>query len=189
VTLNEAKTLLNISFIEDAEEAIEIQLFELQKQLISKPILPLLLKARRAKIEQLIKVCEILKLSFPYTNKKLILNNLNNLNLIDCFNNYQKNKNSILTQIATNLSIENLLNSIDLMESNLKQWCRCWPELIDESKDQILLSKELDSMEFLNLLKELSIKNCTHFEDLSNFELPEKLITEIKRLNMIKKMY
>lgn len=185
VTIKEASAFLKLDEFDSAEEAVENQLFELHQQLISKPCIPQLLKARKAKLNQLKAICEVLEIESFNSINSLVINDLNSSNLLDCFNYFQKNKTEILTNLAKSLTIQNLLFTIDLMLLNLKQWAQLWPKITIGAEDKILLSKELESMEFLSILKEMSLINIMTFSDLKKSSLPEKLVNEIKRLNQI----
>jgi hypothetical protein len=59
VTIQEASIYLQIDEFETKDEALEFQLFELKLQLISKPIIPQLLQARKAKLKQLKEICSV----------------------------------------------------------------------------------------------------------------------------------
>ena len=62
MSIKEAETLLRLDEFDSAEEALEQQLFDLHQQLISKPIIPQLLKARKTKLNQLKEICNILSI-------------------------------------------------------------------------------------------------------------------------------
>ena len=60
---------------------------------------------------------------------------------------------------------------------------------IISSDEKILLSKELESMEFYQVLKEMSLVNVLNFNDLLLTNIPDKLNIEIKRLNLINSFF
>ena len=75
--------------------------------------------------------------------------------------------------------------SINLLLEYVKDWSNLWPKLTFLSDDKILLSKELEAMEFYQVLKELKQANVLYFKDLNSVQLPESLNHEIQRLNLI----
>ncbi len=185
MSIKEAETLLRLDEFDTAEEALEQQLFDLHQQLISKPIIPQLLQARKAKLKQLKEICNVLSIEIKQKFNSFKINKLDSINLIQSFNDYQKNKSLILSQLARDLTIQTLDAAIDDLLLNLKYWSKLWPELDVSSDEKILLSKELESMEFYQVLKEMNSVNVLNFNDLLLTNIPDKLNIEIKRLNLI----
>lgn len=185
MSIKEAETLLRLDEFDTAEEALEQQLFDLHQQLISKPIIPQISLARKVKLKQLVEICHILSIETNKNFNSFKINELDSINLIQSFNDYQKNKSLILSQINRNLTIQTLDAAIDALLFNLKNWSKLWPNLEIISDEKILLSKELESMEFYQVLKEMSLINILNFNDLTSTNIPDKLNTEIKRLNLI----
>ncbi len=185
MSIKEAETLLRLDEFDSAEEALEQQLFDLHQQLISKPIIPHLLQARKVKLQQLIEICRVLSVETNQKFNSFKINELDLVNLIQSFNDYQKNKSLILSQLAHDLTIQTLDAALDALLLNLKNWSKLWPKLEISSDEKILLSKELESMEFYQALKELKQANVLNFKDLDFTQLPMNLIHEIKRLNLI----
>ena len=185
MSIKEAETLLRLDEFDSAEEALEQQLFDLHHQLISKPIIPQLLEARKTKLKQLKEICSVLSIETEKNFNLFKINELDSINLIQSFNDYQKNKSLILSQLARDLTIQTLDAAIDALFLNLKNWSKLWPKLEISSDEKILLSKELESMEFYQVLKEMSLVNVLNFNDLLLTNIPDKLNIEIKRLNLI----
>ena len=185
MSIKEAETLLRLDEFDSAEEALEQQLFDLHQQLISKPIIPQLLQVRKVKLQQLREICHILSIETNQEFNSFKINELDSINLIQSFNDYQKNKSLILSQLARDLTIQTLDAALDALLLNLKNWSKLWPKLEIKSDEKILLSKELESMEFYQVLKEMSLVNVLNFNDLILTTVPDKLNTEIKRLNLI----
>lgn len=185
MTKQEASIFLRIEDFESCEDALEFQLFELKQQLISKPCVPQLLQARFSKLNQLKEATLVLEIKTESVNLDLEINELDSSNLIDSFNSYQKNKNLILARLSSKLTFDLLEVSINLMLENLKNWSKLWPIITILENEKILLSKELESMEFYQVLKELKHTNVLNFIDLDLKKLPNNLNHEIKRLNLI----
>lgn len=189
MTKHEALNYLGISDFSEASDALEEALFSLRQQIISKGNLPQLLLVRKKKLKQLEQVALALEIKKHTNTKNLLINSLDLINLINCFNLFQKNKAQILQQISFDLNFENLENCIDNLMLNLKMYASVWPEFTSDKEEEVLLSKELDSMEMLIILKELQTKNVLNFSDLKLEILPTSLVLEIKRLNLLKKQF
>ena len=189
MTKQEASIFLGIEDFESCEEALEFQLFDLKQQLISKPCIPQLLKARLTKLKQLKEACRALEFEIESTTIELKINKLEFSSLTDCFNSFLKNKNIILTRLSSNLTIDLMEISINLLIENLKVWSKLWPKITISEDEKIVLSKELESMEFYQVLKELKQVNVLNFKDLDFTQLPESLNHEIKRLNLISEYF
>lgn len=189
MTKHEALNYLGISDFSEASDALEESLFSLRQQIISKGNLPQLLLVRKKKLKQLEQVALVLEIKKHTNTKNILINSLDLINLINCFNLFQKNKAQILQQISFDLNFENLENCIDNLMLNLKMYASVWPEFTSEKEEEVLLSKELDSMEILIILKELQTKNVLNFSDLKLEVLPKSLVLEIKRLNLLKKQF
>ena len=185
MSIKEAETLLKLDEFDSADEALEQQLFELHQQLIAKAFIPQLLQARKVKLKQLVEICRALSIETNINFKLFKINELDSFNLIKSFNDYQKNNSLILSQLSSDLTIRTLDSAIDSLLLNLKNWSLLWPKLELSLDEKILLSKELDSMSFYQVLKELKSINILSFINLKKEILPSNLIYEIKRLNLI----
>ena len=185
MSIKEAETLLKLDEFDSADEALEQQLFDLHQQLISKPIIPQLIQARKVKLKKLIEICHVLSIKTNQEFNSFKINDLDSINLIQSFNVYQKNNSLILSQLSSDLTIHTLDSAIDSLLLNLKNWSLLWPKLELSFDEKILLSNELDSMSFYQVLKELKSINILSFINLKKEILPSNLIYEIKRLNLI----
>ncbi len=185
MSIKEAETLLKLDEFDSADEALEQQLFDLHQQLISKPIIPQLIQARKVKLKKLIEICHVLSIKTNQEFNIFKINELDSINLIQSFNVYQKNNSLILSQLSSDLTIHTLDSAIDSLLLNLKNWSSLWPKLELSFDEKILLSNELDSMSFYQVLKELKSINILSFINLKKEILPSNLIYEIKRLNLI----
>ena len=189
MTPTEAEIILQLNSFDNLEDAVENQLFEIRQQLITKVVLPQLLNARKSKLLQLKTAAEVSGFEFIKSSNSIVLKPLKELTLIDTFNIFQENKTKILQQLSSELSFENIENCIDLLTENLRNWCQLWPEIELENGNEILLSKELESMRFLGIIKELQLIDIQNFESLTSTLLPQDLKIEIARLNTIKLLY
>ena len=172
MSIKEAETLLKLDEFDSADEALEQQLFDLHKQLISKPIIPQLIQARKVKLKKLIEICHVLSIKTNKEFNSFKINDLDSINLIQSFNVYQKNNSLILSQLSSDLTIHTLDSAIDSLLLNLKNWSLLWPKLELSFDEKILLSNELDSMSFYQVLKELKSINILSFNSLKKEILP-----------------
>ena len=189
MTPSEAEIILQLNSFDNLEDAVENQLFEIRQQLINKVVLPQLLKARKQKLIQLKTAAEVVGFEFLTHSNSLVLKSLKELTLIDTFNTFQENKTKILQQLSGELSFENIENCIDLLSDNLKNWCELWSVIEVENTTEVLLSKELESMRFYEILKELQKLGVQNFESLTPTLLPQDFIVEITRLNSVKLLF
>lgn len=189
MTPSEAEIILQLNSFDNLEDAVENQLFEIRQQLINKVVIPQLLKARKQKLIQLKTASEVSGFEFKKSSNSLVLKPLKELTLIDTFNTFQENKTKILQQLSGELSFENIENCIDLLSDNLRNWCELWSVIEVKNATEVLLSKELESMRFYEILKSLQLKNINNFDALVGEEIPLELQIEIVRLNEINKLF
>ena len=103
--------------------------------------------------------------------------------MIDTFNLYHKNRAQILQKMASNSELNFLISCCDLLVQNLKNWAEKWPKLETDGKNEVKLSKELESVEMLRLIKEVNDYNILNFNDLNSENTSKDLLFEIQRLN------
>jgi hypothetical protein len=181
----EALKFLGIDSILDAEEAIENKIFEIKKEIIASCHVPQLILAKQKKLNQLVSICEALNFKLEMKNDIFEIEPLNSESILDTFHLYHKNRTLILNKTASNLDINFLIFCCDLLLHNLKNWSRKWPYLDSKLRNDVKLSKELDSVEMLRLIKEVNESNVLFFNDLKSNNTPQLLMIEINRLNQI----
>ena len=181
----EALKFLGIDSILECEEAIENKIFEIKQEIISNCHVPQLILAKQKKLKHLVSICETLIINFKKENEKFEIEPLNSESMLDSFNLYHKNRALILQKIASNSELHVLIFCSDLLLQNLRTWAQKWPKLEIEMKDYVKLSKELESVEMLRLIKELNRNNILFFNDIESNNIPKNFIIEIIRLNQI----
>ena len=181
----EALTFLGIDSILESEEAIESKIFEIKQEIIASCHVPKLIVAKQNKLKRLVSICETLKFEVEKKIENFEIDQSNSESIIDSFNLYHKNRAMILQKIASNTDLNFLIYCSDLLLQNLNTWAKKWPKLETDPSDDVKLSKELESVEMLQLIKELNKKNILFFNDLNESNLPSRLIIEIKRLNRL----
>jgi hypothetical protein len=181
----EALKFLGIDSILECEEAIENKIFEIKQEIISNCHVPQLILAKQKKLKHLVSICETLIINFKKENEKFEIEPLNSESMLDSFNLYHKNRALILQKIASNSELHVLIFCSDLLLQNLRTWAQKWPKLEIEMKDYVKLSKELESVEMLRLIKNLNEHNVFNFNDLNSENTQKDLMIEIQRLNQI----
>lgn len=181
----EALKFLGIDSILEAEESIEYKIFEIKREINASGHVPQLIVAKQKKLKQLISICESLKINLKTEFDNYLIEPLNSESILETFNLYHKNRALILQKIASNSDIYFLIYCCDLMLHNLKNWSRKWPNLDSELRNDVKLSKELDSVEMLRFIKDVNNHKIFDFNDLNIESIQNELMIEIKRLNQI----
>ena len=180
---NEALKIIGVDSISESEEALENKIFEIKQEIFANSHVPQLILAKQKKLKQLVTICETLNFKLETEIDKFEIELLNSESMIDTFNLYHKNRAQILQKMASNSELNFLISCCDLLVQNLKNWAKKWPKLETDAKNEVKLSKELESVEMLRLIKEVSSYNILNFNDLNSGNTPKDLMIEIQRLN------
>ena len=180
---NEALKIIGVDSISESEEALENKIFEIKQEIFANSHVPQLILARQKKLKQLVTICETLNFKLETEIDKFEIELLNSESMIDTFNLYHKNRAQILQKMASNSELNFLISCCDLLVQNLKNWAKKWPKLETDAKNEVKLSKELESVEMLRLIKEVNDYNILNFNDLNSENTPKDLLFEIQRLN------
>ncbi len=185
MNINEALKILGVDSISESEEALENKIFEIKQEIIANCHVPQLILAKQKKLKHLVKICETLNFKLETEIDKFEIDLFNSESMLDTFNLYHKNRALVLQKMASNSELNFLISCCDLLVQNLKNWAKKWPKLDTNPNEEIKLSKELESVEMLRLIKELNEKNNFLFSDLITNDLQKLLLIEIQRLNLI----
>jgi hypothetical protein len=180
---NEALKIIGVDSISESEEALENKIFEIKQEIFANSHVPQLILAKQKKLKQLVAICETLNFKLVTEIDKFEIELLNSESMLDTFNLYHKNRAQILQKMASNSELNFLISCCDLLVQNLKNWAEKWPKLETDEKNEVKLSKELESVEMLRLIKEVSSYNILNFNDLNSGNTPKDLMIEIQRLN------
>ncbi len=185
----EALKFLGIDSILESEEALENKIFEIKQEIIANCHVPQLILAKQKKLKQLISICEILNFKLDIEIEKFDIKQFNSESILDNFNHFHKNRALILQKIASSSDLKLLVYTCNLLFQNLKSWSLKWPKLESEIKVEVKLSKELESVEMLRLIKNLNEHNVFNFNDLNSENTPGDLKIEIQRLNELTRYF
>jgi hypothetical protein len=183
MNINEALKTLGVDSISESEEALENKLFEIKHEIFANSHVPQLIIAKQKKLKQLVTICKTLNFKLETEIDKFEIELLNSESMLDTFNLYHKNRALILQKTASNSELNFLISCCDLLVKNLKNWAKKWPKLETDGKNEVKLSKELESVEMLRLIKEVNSYNILNFNDLKSENTPKDLMIEIQRLN------
>jgi hypothetical protein len=187
---NEALIFLGIDSIYDSTDVIELKIFELKKQIIAQNHVPQLLISKLDKLLKLKRVRQLLGLETErQTREPMEINPINSDFLIEAFNIFHHNRTTILHKLSNSFDIDKIINCVNALLENLKSWSSKWPLIEENYEHEVKLSSEIDSMLLLNVLKDLKSQNVISFSDLSLSNLPNNVLIEIKRLNLISEYY
>lgn len=185
----EALKFLGVDSILESEEALENKIFEIKREINASSHVPQLIVAKQKKLKQLVSICESLKIYLKTEFDKYLIEPLNSESILETFNVYHKNRAVILQKTASKLDVNYLIYCCNLLLHNLKNWSRKWPNLDPELRNDVKLSKELDSVEMLRIIKNLNELNVFNFNDLKSKNTPIDLVIEIQRLNELARYF
>ena len=186
---NEALKIIGVDSISESEEALENKIFEIKQEIFANCHVPQLILAKQKKLKQLVTICETLNFKLETEIDKFEIELLNSESMIDTFNLYHKNRAQILQKMASNSELNFLISCCDLLVQNLKNWAEKWPKLETDGKNEVKLSKELESVEMLRLIKEVNGYTILNFNDLNSENTPKDLLFEIQRLNELRSFF
>jgi hypothetical protein len=182
---HEALKFLGVHSISESEEAIENKLFEIKQEITANCHVPQLIVAKQKKLKQISSISEIFNIQIPKEESNFQLEKLETDSMLDSFNLYHKNRSQILQKIFSSNDIHFIIYCSDLLLLNLKIWAEKWPKLDTHSKEEVKLSKELESVEMYRLIKEMNEKGIVFFNELEKTNISESLKIEIGRLNNV----
>jgi hypothetical protein len=185
----EALKFLGIDSVLDAEEAIENKIFEIKNEIIASCHVPKLILAKQKKLKQLVSICEILHIHLEINFEKFELEHLDSESILETFNYFHKNRAFLLQKITSNSDLNLIVYTCDLLYQNLRNWAYKWPILESDVNVDVKLSKELESVEMLRMIKNLNERNVFNFNDLKSKNTPNDLMIEIQRLNELARYF
>lgn len=192
MTLNELKTHFNISEfnIEEIQDFIELELFDLKKFFTTKVPVSKLFSNRLKKLRHLQELNSYMFNSQIF-NEKIIEYSFENTTDIETIHlNYSNYSNLLKFEIYNSnspIEIENLVKHMIQLE---KKYASFW--FLENSWDEhTIVSKPSDPMLILNAIKSYNLNSKKTFDDLKNFRNnpPSILINEMKRLSLLFEKY
>ncbi len=188
MTQEEAYRILAISHDEDIFDVWELAVFELKKDVLSKPFLRKPLEAKKCKLQKLAELAEFLELSKGEMEFDLHLIRLETKSPYDLWKAYFSDRN----QLRHFFSItENPAKLVELCEEALQleaHYCNQFPNL-NWTEDQPVFGVEPDPMPIQQELLQWHEKGFQTFEALEQIknQCSNALLLGLKRLSLLPK--
>jgi hypothetical protein len=185
MTLDEAKAILGIAQIEDAEDAFEERLFELKQYFLTKPLISKLFLSQLNKIERVFAAARYFGLSGG-SNKlsdspaESVFQGL----ILNDYLLFEKFRAAFKQEILGSLNDAHINHCVHRLLAVQQSYLLLWPE---NTSEEVLISKEPDPMEVLLAIKELNEQEVFRFDQLhgSTNALPDSFVNEWKRLSLL----
>ncbi|WP_300663992.1 hypothetical protein [Fluviicola sp.] len=179
-------SILRIEDLSEAADALEMELFELKKSVLAKPLLRQTLKSKILRLEKLSQVTA--SLNFPEGQVSFEYDLLQTDNVLELWGGYMKAKSHWKRLFAQSTTPE---SAIVLLEQGLKMELAFSEQFSasDWIEEDPVFGVEPDPMLIQNGLKQASERGFLRFEDLekNKSELQKELLLAIKRLSLLPK--
>lgn len=185
---DEIRTILRIEDLDEVADALEVEIFEIKKSILTKPLLRLTLKSKLARLDLLAKIAadqelfqnqEVIEFSYDlkHTDEVLLL-----------WESYMKAKSQwkiACTQTQTPAALAIILEEGLKMENAFSEQFLG----LDWSDEEPVFGVEPDPMLIQNGLKQAAQKGWLTFADLekNKSELEKDLLLALKRLSLLSK--
>jgi hypothetical protein len=182
------KEVTDVENLYEVEEALELEIFELKKSILAKPLLRLTLKSKLVRLNQLDQIVDSRQLFQNEVNPEFNYNLIESDEVLTLWESYMKAKNHwkmIFTQTQTPLGLSSIL------EEGLKMEIAFSDQFadLDWIDEEPVFGVEPDPMLIQNGLKEAAQKGWITFRDLekNKSDLKKDLLLAIKRLSLLPK--
>jgi hypothetical protein len=183
MTLEEAKALFPEP--EDFEDQLDEHLFGFKQFFLTKPILTATFKSRLLSLFKINDAAEFLGFDFEdvdaFNSPHVEFSPLVETSVLLYFEWIAAQKLKI-TQAKTP---KRLIHEVSVMLHIHKSFCEMWVGVYEDDRD-VLLSKPIDEVDFIQSIKRCSAQGISTFEDLKMANLSEEpmLLKEMKRLSL-----
>lgn len=187
MNLQEALGFLQVEAVEDIADALELQLFTIKQDFISKPLLAVTAKSRIQKLNKL-KEVEVL-LAIPSSSGELKLELKADLSKIQLFwENYMRAKLEWKTQLSKAESASEILALID-RGFELELYFSKQVPALDWTTEEVVFGQEPDAMEVQKAIQLAARFECFTFEEIYQHKnkFPLSLLKALKRLSLLPK--
>lgn len=187
MNLQEALGFLQVEAVEDIADALELQLFTIKQDFISKPLLAVTAKSRIQKLNKL-KEVEVL-LAIPSSSGELKLELKADLSKIQLFwENYMRVKLEWKTQLSKAESASEILALID-RGFELELYFSKQVPMLDWTTEEVVFGQEPDAMEVQKAIQLAARFECFTFEEIYQHKnkFPLSLLKALKRLSLLPK--
>lgn len=186
--LEEILAILRIESIDEVEEALELEIFELKKSILAKPLLRLTLKSKLVRLNQLAQIADARALFENTENLPFSYHLVESDEVLTLWEGYMKAKSHwkmVFSQTQTPLGLSEILEKGLQMEIAFSTQFAD----LDWIDEEPVFGVEPDPMLIQKGLKEASQKGWITFQDLekNKSELKKDLLLAIKRLSLLPK--
>ncbi|WP_430406411.1 hypothetical protein [Fluviicola sp.] len=188
MTQEEILAILHVENLDEVEDALELELFELKKSILAKPLLRLTLKSKLVRLNQLAGVAESRQLFQNQENLSFDYNLVESdevLVLWECYMKAKSHWKMLFTRTQSPLGLSAILEEGLKMEIAFSSRFQA----LDWIDEEPVFGVEPDPMLIQNGLKEASRNGWITFLDLekNKGELEKDLLLAIKRLSLLPK--
>lgn len=165
---------------DDLEELYEDRLFEYKQFFATRAVIPKVFKARLAKLQKMedaylqlagleeVATVSCLEITFP-------------TNALDAFNLFEREKGIRKIRLLKANSGSEIKTAVECLIDLYHSFYQCWLPISD--KAEVIVGKEVDSMDVLNALRQESEKGLQTFQELLQTQ-NELLRNEMKRVSL-----
>lgn len=184
----EILAILRVENLDEVEEALELELFELKKSILAKPLLRLTLKSKLVRLNQLAQIADSRQLFQNQEDPEFKYNLVETDEALVLWGSYMKAKNHwkmIFTRTQSPQGLSAMLEEGLKMEIAFSNQFAA----LDWIDEEPVFGVEPDPMLIQNGLKEASQNGWITFSDLekNKSELKKDLLLAIKRLSLLPK--
>lgn len=169
---------------ENFEDQLDEHLFGYKQFFLTKPILTATFKSRLSAILKINNAAKMLSIDFedlePLKSPNAELSPLVETCVLHYFELIAAQK----LKIAQSTTPKRLIHEVSVMLNIHRTFCSMWVAEFDE--EDVLLSKPMDEVEFIQSVKRCTANGLMTFDDLKNANLSEEpmLLKEMKRLSL-----
>lgn len=186
MTEDEARLFLGLQEGDDLEDAYEDALFEIRKFLLAKPVLLKTLQSRQAKLKQLQQAFGILGGTEPELPVVSSIAFHPSENILEHHSRYFEAKNELKRRLSAASGAEDMHRIIDELIELERSFVKPFSLITDWTSEEVLVSREADSMEIIRELRRLQEEGVETLEALNKNKdrLSIALLRELKRLSL-----
>ncbi len=185
LNIEEAKQILAIEDIQDAEDAFEDLLFAYKKIFLTKVPFTKLFHSKLSSLQRISEAKEFILGKEPCPPSFLNLSGHYDEDVKDTFLKFNQNQNAIKQHLSNSYCFEQVSYYVKELISNYSLYAKCWviEELLLDEKD-VKMSVEPDSMLILASINEYNNRGFTSFKDICQLEKDNLLKQEAIRLSL-----
>lgn len=184
----EILTILRVDSLDEVADAVEMEVFEIKKSILSKPLLRLTLKSKLSRLDLLAKIAESQQLYQTDEQIRFTYDSLTSDEVLALWESYMKAKSQWKIAFA---QTQSPLGLTEILEEGLKMEIAFSEQFqsLNWTDEEPVFGVEPDPMLIQNGLKRASQKGWLTFADLekNKSELEKDLLLAIKRLSLLPK--